>query len=213
MISSCYIVIFYLLNISIANDCNDNIEYLLYNATCNKYQSLWPTLAIQTLSDSYFIDNINNLQSFSYSKLQISIISSSFDVIITPHCISIDGLNIKSDSTIINYLSKQWILNNIPWPIHHEKGNIINDKQVTEITFNEPCYYNSNNTNIIILLSNSNFNAYAINHKCTNYQVNDVTIYDQLYEPDDIDNLCAENQLLPFLSSTNWDLSIPVISG
>eukprot|EP01084_Bolivina_argentea_P012633 23637_1 len=209
-------IIYYIsLNIIIAQHDSTNCEHHMLNISskCTANDNYYsPTIAIQTLS-TY---NTKNLHSYSQISL---LINANHDVIITPHCVSID---ITVNPTIMNYLSHQWLLNKVSWPSDHKQGNIITfsntQKQSKLITFSEPCIISPNTTNVLILLFNTNFNTYNVEIQNTincGINSNSITIYDKLYNYNGNSNNNNNNQnnnnnnCFPMQSDARLNLYMP----
>eukprot|EP01084_Bolivina_argentea_P158383 275899_1 len=149
-----YCITSFLLRHTLSSDMDCDNYWLQINSTCNaNYYT--PTIAIQTLSGY-----TNRFASYSSVSLSIR---AAHDVMITPHCISID---MDINPSIMTHLSHAWLSNQVEWPPSHVQGDIITftSSDMSEyITFSDSsCVVSPNSTAALILLFNTNFEGYSI---------------------------------------------------
>jgi len=115
-------------------------------------------------------------------------------------------------------LVRSWLFNTEPWPIHHEIGNIVSlhptadrDRDAAStlfteyITFNNPCFADSNGTNALILVFDHHFASWNIRLDCNDLVTPHHQSLKTVYSTFRADLNCAD---LPIYSDEAWQFQL-----
>ena len=185
--------------------CDGDWHRMNESVYCDHYFS--PSMAIQTFRVSPDVA--------SFTRMALSI-EANYDVIITPHCVS---LELDVNPSTMSHLSREWILQNVEWPRSHSVGELItfrDGERSHSIQFADSCSVTPNGTNALILMFNTDFRGYDIevisDPEC-NHKVEGITVYDALYEADCHLDDGGDHEIFPIESAMDWNMAILNGSG